>query len=220
MPETQRSVLEIALFFSVPPVAAVALANVVVVDKTFAVGRLLASRLPASLMKLIVFLFHCVHIIMYILLILGVGVNCNIGTDYTSHPLSNSNNEKCVGALSAIALVRLCLLWVDRFVFAFLDIPRGNTLGAKHRVVNGALMVAAFSALAVQEPMAVVLLLQSFASRATGSHRMDRYLRPAKVVLRIYAAASSVGCVYTGGALTSASRRSAGVAMLVAVSGH
>ena len=43
---TPQNMLDYALHFSVPPVSAVVLSNVMVVDKTFAIFKFLGDRMP------------------------------------------------------------------------------------------------------------------------------------------------------------------------------
>lgn len=219
MVQSPASVLSMALYFSVPPVSAIVLSNVFVIDKTFAIVRLIGDRLSRPVLLLAALAFHALHAFTHVYACSLLLQNCRLNNEFIFYTLPETT-EQCVPSIAGVALLRLCLLWTDRVIFSLLDLPRTHTLGAKYRIVNGALIVAAFSALAVQEPLSLVLLLQSFASRTTGSGLLDRRLWPLKYALRAYAAFASVVCVYTGGARTSASRRSAGVVALVAASGH
>jgi hypothetical protein len=208
--------LDYALHFSVPPVSAVVLSNVMVVDKTFAMFKFLGDRMPYTRIAF-TSAFHIMNMTFLLVSTYGALFYCPLGSATSPVHAELREYEQCVPMLSALALSGLLLLWLDRIAFAFLGLPYSGCLGARHRIANGALLVATFSALAVGEPMAMLLLLQSFASRASGSPALDRYGRIPKVALRIYAATMSVVCVRAGGG--SASRRSAGISMLIALSG-
>jgi hypothetical protein len=93
-------------------------------------------------------------------------------------------------------------------------------LGIKHRVVNAALLVASFSALSVDDPMASLLLLQSYARRGAGGAGgayFETHVKPFRRLFKMYAVAIAVACVWTGNPGATSSRQSAGVALLSAL---
>ena len=106
-----KTALSIALYFSVPPVAAVVLSNILVVDKTFAIAKLLGSRLPHRALSAARCAFHLAHACMHVGMVVGVVSNCEI-SNY-SFPVHGDYGatDKCFPSVAAAALLRICLLW-------------------------------------------------------------------------------------------------------------
>lgn len=211
--------LAIALHFSVPPVAAVGLCYIFVVDKTFAIFKLLGRRLPLFVQNCLRTCYQLVNLLFLLFSSYAFAHYCGTRTLADPARLNVHNNPLCIPALSGLAFVRLCLLWMDRICIAFLSLPHGSTLGIKHRVIHVAILVASFSALSVDDPMAMLLLLQSYAGRATGSSYLEDRTRSLRRLFKAYAAALAILCVWTGRPDASSSRRSSGVALLAAIAG-
>lgn len=210
--------LAIALHFSIPPVCAIGLCNILVVDKTFAIFKLLGGRLPTLASRALRATHRATEAALAVAAVFALARHCGAAAVLAPWRLRVDEAPLCVPALAGLAFARLCLLWTDRICSAFLRLPHSSALGAKYRVAHVAILVAAFSALSVDDPMALPLLAQTYFGRATrgwASRRANWVCR----LFKVYVVAVAVRCVHTGEPSAPSSRRSACVALLAALSG-
>jgi hypothetical protein len=210
--------LALAIYFAIPPVATLSLLNVALADKTFAIFKLIGSRLPRMVQLVGSGAYVAAHTIFIAASCALLYAHCELTSLALLHAPSAVESPKCHSILSGLGFVRLGLLFVDRACIAFLLLPSGNARGFKHRIVDAALLISVFVALSMDDPMALLLIAQSYATRGMGSATLDAWLRRVKKLFKMYVVAIAIVCVWSGRPAAPSSRRSAGVAFLAALS--
>jgi hypothetical protein len=210
--------LAMAIHFAIPPVATLSLLNIVLADKTFAIFKLIGSRLPRIIQLAGSGAYVAAHATFIAASCALLYAHCEVTSLAPLQALGAAESPKCHSVLSGLGFVRLALLFVDRACIAFFLLPNGTARGVKHRIVDAALLISVFVALSGDDPMALLLIAQSYATRGVGNATLDAWLRRTKKVFKVYIVVSAIVCVWSGRPAAPSSRRSAGVAFLAALS--
>lgn len=217
--------LAIALHYSVPPVLALLLVYVSVVDKTFELFRLLKTRLPACIVNSLR-LVYVVGNAMLVLALCGVVlVRCNMfqdsgGAFNTQTKFRLDDTPTCLPSLTMATLLSMCALWFDRIAVSFFELPSFGHLGFGSRTLKATILSCAFMALATNDSYVILLLLVNASNRPSGligPSRLKRFFTNLFYAIRLYALSLGLFAL-VGNAPDSVSRRSTAVVILGALS--
>ena len=163
--------LTLVLHYSVPPVLAIVLAYVMVIDKTFGLFKLIGSRLPSAVRNVLRIVYTVCDAGCVIIAAFWVWNDCGMYSAFFSSGFSKlgfEEEETCLPAVTIVALVSLCTLWTDRIVVAFFQLLPSGQLGFRSRTIKATVIACAFMALATNDPCAILLLAVHASNRPSG----------------------------------------------------